>query len=63
LRLGEVVRYRQYDGKIKETPPHEVQAIEMAWTFAGASVGSRAARKRKINVFKPVSGTLLLRYP
>jgi hypothetical protein len=45
------------EGKIKDAPPLEGQAIEMAWPFAGASVGSRAARKRKISFFKPVSGT------
>jgi hypothetical protein len=41
----EAVEYRPHYGKIKDPPPHEVQAIEMAWTFAGASVGSRAARR------------------
>jgi hypothetical protein len=45
------------DGKIKDAPPPQCQAIEMAWHFAGAAVGSRAARKRKISSFKPLSGT------
>jgi hypothetical protein len=48
---------RQQDGKIKDAPPAESQAIEMAWPRAGASVGSRAARKRKIRILKPLSGT------
>src|SRR5215467_358951 len=48
---------RPHDGKIKEAPPHDGQAIDMAWPRAGASVGSRAARKRKMRFFRSHSGT------
>ena len=50
---------RRHDGKIKEAPPDEGQAIDMAWPRAGASVGSRAARRRKMRFFKPHAGTCL----
>ena len=56
------VEARQHDGKIKDAPPAEGQAIEMAWPFAGASVDSRAAREQKISIFKYLSGTELSKY-
>jgi len=44
-------------GKIKIVPPRGRQAIDTAGLFAGASVGARAARRRKTNKFSTVSGT------
>ena len=44
-------------GKIKVVPPRGRQAIDTAGLFAGASVGARAARRRKTNKFSTVSGT------
>ena len=44
-------------GKIKIVPPRGRQAIGAAGLLAGASVGARAARKRKTNRFSTVSGT------
>jgi len=41
----------------KRRAPGGGQAIDMAWPLAGASVGSRAARERRIRFFKPLSGT------
>jgi len=44
-------------GKIKIVPPRGRQAIDTAGLLAGASVGARAARRRKTNIFSTVSGT------
>ncbi len=44
-------------GKIKIVPPRGRQAIGTAGLLAGASVGARAARRRKTNRFSTVSGT------
>jgi hypothetical protein len=44
-------------GKIKFAPPSGRQAIGTACLSAGASVGARAARRRKTNKFSTVSGT------
>jgi hypothetical protein len=47
-------------GKIKFAPPHRRQAIGMACLLAGASVGARAARRRKRNDNKIDFGTRAL---
>ena len=47
-------------GKIKFTPPHRRQAIDMACLPTGASVGARAARNRKRNDTNIVFGTRAL---
>jgi hypothetical protein len=44
-------------GKIKIVPPRRRQAIGTAGLLAGASVGARAARRRKTNKFSTVSST------
>ena len=44
-------------GKIKIVPPRGRQAIGTAGLLAGASVGARAARRRKTNKFSTVSST------
>jgi hypothetical protein len=41
----------------KRGAPGGSQAVDMAWLPPGASVGSRAARRRKMRFFKPHSGT------
>jgi len=47
----------------KRGAPGGSQAIDMAWLPPGASVGSRAARKKKMRFFKPHSGTGLSETP
>ena len=44
-------------GKIKIVPPRGRQAIDTAGLFAGASVGARAARRRKTKKFSTICGT------
>jgi len=47
----------------KRGAPGGSQAIDMAWLPPGASVGSRAARRKKMQFFKPYSSTGLSETP